>query len=67
MSVSFTRTALIVSLSVVKSAYYLYEPQTRHFENLDLGSDSPLHHENPLKCWSHLNQNKNIVTTYLLP
>lgn len=52
MGVLFTRTALTVSLSVVKSAYYLYEPESRHLLNFDLGFDSPLHHENPQDYWS---------------
>ena len=52
MGVLFTRTALTVSLSVVKSAYYLYEPETRHLLDFDLGFDSPLHHENPHDYWN---------------
>ena len=52
MSVLFTRTALTVSLSVVKSAYYLYEPESRYLLDFDLGFDSPLHHENPQDYWS---------------
>lgn len=52
MGVLFTRTALTVSLSVTKSAYYLYEPESRHLLDFDLGFDSPLHHENPQDYWS---------------
>ncbi len=37
MAVLYTRTALTVSLSVMKSAYYLYEPLDRHLLDFSLG------------------------------
>ena len=40
MAVLYTRTALTVSLSVVKSAYYLYEPINRYLSNFSLGHDA---------------------------
>ena len=40
MAVLYTRTALTVSLSVMKSAYYLYEPLNRHLLDFSLGYDA---------------------------
>lgn len=40
MAVLYTRTALTVSLSVIKSAYYLYEPLDRHLLDFSLGYDA---------------------------
>ena len=40
MAVLYTRTALTVSLSVMKSAYYLYEPLDRHLSDFSLGYDA---------------------------
>ena len=40
MAVVYSRTALTVTLSVVKSAYYLYEPINRHLSNFSLGYDA---------------------------
>lgn len=40
MAVLYTRTALTVSLSVMKSAYYLYEPLDRHLLDFSLGYDA---------------------------
>ncbi|KAK4693502.1 hypothetical protein P7C71_g3920, partial [Lecanoromycetidae sp. Uapishka_2] len=37
MAVLYTRTVLTVSLSVTKSAYYLYESPQRHISNFSLG------------------------------
>ena len=39
MAILYTRTALTVSLSVLKSAYYLYEPPNRYVSDFDLGFD----------------------------
>lgn len=51
MSVLFTRTALTVSLSIVESAYYLYEPEARYLLDFDLGFDSPLRYKKPRDYW----------------
>lgn len=53
MAVFFTHDVLTVSLSVLKSAYYLYEPETRHLVDFDLGLDSLKlrHHDNPQNYW----------------
>ena len=40
MAVLYTRTALTVSLSIMKSAYYLYEPPHRHLSDSSLGYDA---------------------------
>ena len=40
MAVLYTRTVLTVSLSVMKSAYYLYEPLDRHLLDFSLGYDA---------------------------
>ena len=40
MAVLYTRTVLTVSFSVVKSAYYLYEPDNRYLTNFTLGYDA---------------------------
>lgn len=40
MAVLYTRTALTVSLSILKSAYYLYEPLERHLLDFSLGYDA---------------------------
>ncbi len=45
MAVLYTASALTVTLSVIKSAYYLWEPSYRHIEDFDLGSDAK--HDNP--------------------
>lgn len=37
MAVLYTRSVLTVSLSIVKSAYYLWESDTRHLEDFSLG------------------------------
>ena len=39
MAVLYTTNVLTVSLSVVKSAYYLYEPRTRYLLDFSLGYD----------------------------
>ena len=39
MAVLYTRSALTVSLSVMKSAYYLWEPPYRHLLDFSLGYD----------------------------
>ena len=39
MIILFTRTVLTVTLNVMKSAFYLYEPDFRHYLNFDLGYD----------------------------
>lgn len=41
MAVLYTRTVLTVSLSITKSAYYLYEPLNRHLLDFSLGYDGP--------------------------
>ena len=40
MAVGYTGTALTVSFSVVKSAYYLYEPDNRYLNKFTLGYDA---------------------------
>ncbi|KAL8793878.1 MAG: hypothetical protein Q9195_003497 [Heterodermia aff. obscurata] len=40
MAVLYTRTVLTVSFSVIKSAYYLYEPDNRYLTNFTLGYDA---------------------------
>ena len=40
MAVLYSRTCLSVSFSIMQSAYYLYEPENRHFSNFTLGYDS---------------------------
>ena len=40
MAVLYTRTALTVSLSIMKSAYYLWEPPYRHLLDFSLGYDA---------------------------
>lgn len=40
MAVLYGDTVLTVTLSVVKSAYYLYEPVNRHVSNFSLGYDA---------------------------
>ena len=40
MAVLYTRTVLTVSLSIMKSAYYLYEPLNRHLLDFSLGYDA---------------------------
>ena len=40
MTVLYTRTVLTVSLSIVKSAFYLYEPVYRHLSDFSLGFDA---------------------------
>ena len=40
MAVLYTRSALTVSLSVMKSAYYLWEPPYRHLLEFSLGYDA---------------------------
>ena len=40
MAVSYTRTVLTVTLSIVKSACYLYEPVNRRLTNFSLGYDA---------------------------
>lgn len=39
MAILYTRTVLTVSLSIMKSAYYLYEPLNRHLSDFSLGYD----------------------------
>ena len=40
MAILYTRSALTVSLSITKSAYYLYEPLNRHLVDFSLGYDA---------------------------
>ena len=40
MAVLYTRSVLTVTLSITKSAYYLYEPVHRHLANFSLGYDA---------------------------
>ena len=40
MVVLYTRIVLTVSLSITKSAYYLYEPVNRHLLDFSLGYDA---------------------------
>ena len=52
MAVLLTSNVLTVSLSVLKSAYYLYEPATRHFPDFDPGYDNAARKEDPLRYWN---------------
>ena len=45
MAILYTRKVLTVSLSVTKSAYYLWEPPYRHEEDFTLGNNAK--HDNP--------------------
>ena len=46
MAVLYTRTVLTVSLSITKSAYYLYEPLNRHLLDFSLGYDAKVADKN---------------------
>ena len=52
MAVLFTRTVLTVTLSITKSAYYLFEPDYRHRSNFDLGYDSKTRQQDEQGYWS---------------
>ena len=52
MAVLFTRSVLTVTLSVMKSAYYLYEPDNRHFSHFDLGYDSTVRQQDEQGYWA---------------
>ena len=49
MAVLYTSSALTVTLSVMKSAYYLWEPPYRHLEDFGLGSNAT--HDNPNEAY----------------
>ena len=49
MAVLYTASALTVTLSVMQSAYYLWEPPYRHIEDFGLGSDAK--HDNPNEAY----------------
>lgn len=51
LSVLYTRKALIAALSIMKSPYYLWEPDYRVVENLGLGYDSRQHDQNEDYYW----------------
>ena len=51
MAVAFTQSALTVSLSITKSAYYLYEPDHRHLSNFALGFESELRQRDEKSYW----------------
>lgn len=51
IAVLFTPTVLTVTLSMVQSAYYLFEPDYRHYANFHLGYNSPARRENRVGYW----------------
>lgn len=51
MAVLYTRTVLTVSLSVMGSAYYLYEPPYRHLLDFSLGYDARSLHAADNEYW----------------
>ena len=56
MAVFFSRTVLTVTLSVMKSAYYLYESDDRHYSNFDLGYDSKPRQQGEQAYWNAVTQ-----------
>lgn len=52
MAVLYTHNVLTVSLSVVKSAYYLYEPLNRHLLDFDLGYNARSLASNEQDYWN---------------
>ena len=51
MAVAFTRSALTVTLSIMQSVYYLYEPKQRHLSNFTLGFESDLRQKDEKAYW----------------
>ena len=51
MAVAFTQSVLTVTLSVMKSAYYLWEPDYRHLSNFTLGFESGLRQKDEKRYW----------------
>lgn len=54
MAVLYTRTALTVSYSITKSAYYLYESDNRHLSNFTLGYDARTQWATEEDYWSEV-------------
>ena len=54
MAVLFTASALTVTLSVTKLAYYLWEPLYRHIEDFGLGSDAKQDNPNEDYYWERV-------------
>lgn len=54
MAVLYTSSALTVTLSVMKSAYYLWESPERHIEDLGLGSDAKTDNRNEEFYWEQV-------------
>ena len=54
MVVLYTASALTVTLSVTKSAYYLWEPPYRHIEDFSLGSNAQHDNPNELYYWEQV-------------
>ena len=52
MAVLYTDTVLSVSLSVIRSAYALWEPEYRYLADFDLGYNAFVEMENPEEYWS---------------
>ena len=52
MAVLFTLYVLTVSLTVLKSAYYLYEPASRHFSDFDHGYGTAAREEDEQRYWN---------------
>lgn len=52
MAVLFTPSVLTVSLSVVKSAYYVFEPAYRHHSDFELGYNSTRRQQGEQGYWS---------------
>ena len=54
MAVLYTHSALITSLAVTKSPYYLWEPHYRRIEDFRLGTDSRYDNPNEEYYWERL-------------
>ena len=54
MAVLYTDTVLSVSLSVIRSAYALWEPEYRYLADFDLGYNAYVRMENPEEYWSEV-------------
>ena len=52
MAVLYTDTVLSVSLSVIRSAYALWEPSYRYLADFDLGYNAHVAMENPEEYWN---------------
>ena len=65
MAVLFTRSVLTVTLSGMHSAYYLWEPDYRHYSNFSLGYDSKTRQQNEQGYWNAVtNQLEEIMVKF---